>query len=572
MKNIIYIVFLLSSVFGFISTAGANPIKISPVAVTASNTYPGSPPIKVTDGDPNSSWIAGNHATQWIMLDLGKTVSAWKIRLLITQSPAGLTKHNIYAGQNPQSLSLVTTFNGVTQNGQWLEYSGGNLGGARYIRVETVTTPSWVAWAEIEVYQGPEYLGYFASAFDGHGTGDYTAETAAVGANLTWVRTSTNLLASKLSNAKNVSSKAIVVLDGQFFSITDTAISLNPNWEAEWQKVVNIIKSSGYEETVVAFYPLDEPYWVANLRNVNDATMRTWLETINNRIKRDFPSKPIGVILAVPELNKSADLFTTFNWLGFDYYGGPPNTNDAPPSWDQTQQYITALKAKLTGMQRLIAVPKTFLWDAVGSLSYENILIEHINNWHNEVLSDGRYILFAPFLWPTMNLNNNPAVETGARDLPWVRERLYQLAQGFFVPSDLRIFPASYNTSSNYGWQGPFSATNRYSNDAWGSGGNPPAYIEYDLGGSTKIKKIDLLTSQTPSGNTRHVIYVSDAKRSCRDAGTASSGWVQLTQFNAYTTDNQTLSWVGETDARMVCIATTQSPSWVGWREIGIYR
>src|SRR5262249_12063341 len=44
--------------------------KITPVAVTASNTLSGSSPSLAVDGDLNTSWNSGGFFTQWIQLDL----------------------------------------------------------------------------------------------------------------------------------------------------------------------------------------------------------------------------------------------------------------------------------------------------------------------------------------------------------------------------------------------------------------------------------------------------------------------------------------------------------------------
>jgi hypothetical protein len=47
---------------------------------------------------------------------------------------------------------LLHTFDGSTSDGQTLTYtSDAPLQGIQYVRVETVTSPSWVAWREVVV-------------------------------------------------------------------------------------------------------------------------------------------------------------------------------------------------------------------------------------------------------------------------------------------------------------------------------------------------------------------------------------------------------------------------------------
>jgi hypothetical protein len=176
---------------------------------------------------------------------------------------------------------------------------------------------------------GPiQYLGYFASAFDGHGTGDHTAETAAAGANLTFILTATETLATKLTTAKAANSKAVVLLQRQLF---DDALQLRSDWRAQWEAVAAIVED-GFADTVVAFYPLDEPYWVGQGRGISDDTMRTWLAEIAAAIHQRFPTKAVGTILAVPTLVRGlgSSYVSMFDWVGFDCYGPWDNCSGHP--------------------------------------------------------------------------------------------------------------------------------------------------------------------------------------------------------------------------------------------------
>jgi hypothetical protein len=106
------------------------------------------------DGDSGTLWSSGDDAPQWIELDLGQSLDIGTLRLLISQYPAGNTLHRVL-GKGPGASELfyeLTRFDGPTEDGQWLQLTPAEpWTGIQYIRVETVASPSWVAWREIEV-------------------------------------------------------------------------------------------------------------------------------------------------------------------------------------------------------------------------------------------------------------------------------------------------------------------------------------------------------------------------------------------------------------------------------------
>jgi hypothetical protein len=88
-------------------------------------------------------------APQWIEFDLGTPTDVELIKLLVDQAPAGLTVHEIYAGAHEDPGRFITTIEGVTEYGDRLEAAIGIT--VRCIRILTTSSPSWVAWTEIEV-------------------------------------------------------------------------------------------------------------------------------------------------------------------------------------------------------------------------------------------------------------------------------------------------------------------------------------------------------------------------------------------------------------------------------------
>jgi hypothetical protein len=125
--------------------------------VQASNALASNGPELAVDGNLESVWIAGSHPPQWVEVDLGGAYRVTAIRLLVSQSPAGATHHQVFV-RGPQSRAgtLVVEFRGDTADGDWLEFvPDPPLENVRYVRIETVSSPSWAAWREIVVEGGP---------------------------------------------------------------------------------------------------------------------------------------------------------------------------------------------------------------------------------------------------------------------------------------------------------------------------------------------------------------------------------------------------------------------------------
>lgn len=125
--------------------------------VSASAALPEFPAEHAVDGIVNISlenwWGAGDFPSHWIEIDLGGPTIISEIRLLTSQSPAGLTTHRIW-GCNPSGdLERLHEIRGETRGDEWLEYSPPEAWlGYSCLRIETIQSPSWVAWREIEIF------------------------------------------------------------------------------------------------------------------------------------------------------------------------------------------------------------------------------------------------------------------------------------------------------------------------------------------------------------------------------------------------------------------------------------
>lgn len=98
----------------------------------------------------------------------------------------------------------------------------------------------------------------------------------------------------------------------------------------------------------------------------------------------------------------------------------------------------------------------------------------------------------------------------------------------------------------------------------WNSGAGPEQWIQIDLGAYATITQIRLTVAQYPNGDTAHQVFV----------GPSFSDLRLIHQFNGATSDNQVLEFtpaVPLSNIRFVKIVTSESPSWVAWKEIELF-
>lgn len=122
--------------------------------VTASLSLPGEPPRNAADDNTATQWSAGEHPVQWFEVDLQGTYRIAEIRLLVAQYPAGNTIHRVQVrASSGEAYETVHEFHAYTSDNDWLIFKPDvPLENLAQIRIQTIASPSWVAWKEIQVY------------------------------------------------------------------------------------------------------------------------------------------------------------------------------------------------------------------------------------------------------------------------------------------------------------------------------------------------------------------------------------------------------------------------------------
>jgi hypothetical protein len=97
---------------------------------------------------------------------------------------------------------------------------------------------------------------------------------------------------------------------------------------------------------------------------------------------------------------------------------------------------------------------------------------------------------------------------------------------------------------------------------AWVSGGDAPQWLEVDLGSPARVTDVRLHVAQTPAGPTAHHVRAL-----------TPAGWATLADLVGSTQDGQVLTIRPSQPldgVRAIRVETSQSPSWVAWKEIEV--
>ena len=122
--------------------------------VIASRRLPEEPPQNAVDDNADTQWGAGEGPVQWIQVNLQGNYRLTEIRLLVSQYPAGNTIHRVQVrSSSSDAFQTVYEFSGDTNDNDWLIFTPDMpLENVSQIRIQTVASPSWVSWKEVQVH------------------------------------------------------------------------------------------------------------------------------------------------------------------------------------------------------------------------------------------------------------------------------------------------------------------------------------------------------------------------------------------------------------------------------------
>ncbi len=108
------------------------------------------------DGDLDTMWSAEELAFQWLSVILGDSYLVNRIQMVVAQAPAGPTTHEVWLGNSSNTRALYKRFTDIpTEDGQTLDVVIDPPLPAIDVLINTVDSPSWVAWREVRIFGSP---------------------------------------------------------------------------------------------------------------------------------------------------------------------------------------------------------------------------------------------------------------------------------------------------------------------------------------------------------------------------------------------------------------------------------
>ena len=139
-----------------------SPETVSPPRVnvapfgSASTSMSTQSPLGAIDGDPETLWSSGGFPVQWIQVAFDRLYLIDRFELLVAQTPAGETTHQIWISDAAGVLTKIHEFADLpTTDGQTLELSIDPPVTLNRVMILTTKGPSFVAWREVRVIGNP---------------------------------------------------------------------------------------------------------------------------------------------------------------------------------------------------------------------------------------------------------------------------------------------------------------------------------------------------------------------------------------------------------------------------------
>jgi hypothetical protein len=570
------------------------PSVVHPFAFSASSTAAGSSASNAGDGSASSFWLPATGGSQWIQLDLGRTMAVGSVVVMVGQAEAAGVTHTLAVGQDPNNLRTVWTWQGSGGHPTGLlqfeasSVSTDKLGDVRYVRV-TTDSSSPVALAEVQVHPALQYFGYL---------GDYALAASAKGTNLGFVEYlgSDHLtdLVTNLGRIQASGGRAMIGL-GDLFNcgspkngVCDGNVAPPPcnkacaSFGTQWSALLTALQEDGFDKTAVAFYIADED-------DLTDAATRSAIQKAANYVQ-GAGKKTAGIFAQGQFIDGQPKTFvggdcsavstiqSAFDWVGFDCYG--------PWGSCGMDGVIANLRSMLLPTQRMIAVP--WAESSIENVEYpQSMLVQNSSQWQAEVQSDAKYVAVMPYAWFDFDDNDGD----NAAGLPLVAERNRQFARSVLALEEPYVYPVSFWASGTAAGSDPFYAFDNDPGTSWtpgasaeywvaaGFGGTTPVLAHStdvcglaslgngtSVGGSTRVSGITLLSATSPSPSpTTFWVDLCPPLVNCYDT---PSAWSPLTSFQGPMQDSQYVPFGGSWDVSGVRVRTSQGTATSGWREI----
>ena len=150
-----------------LTVQGENIASIGTIDASARNSYLEN----LHDGDITTMWTAQAFAPQWLSIEFDEFHLVSKVELVVTQSEAGLTTHELWLGDDSHTTTPYKRFDNLhTEDGQVLEVIVDPPRRINRVYILTRQSKGWVGWFEVRVFNAIEFseweLNEAASGFE----------------------------------------------------------------------------------------------------------------------------------------------------------------------------------------------------------------------------------------------------------------------------------------------------------------------------------------------------------------------------------------------------------------------
>lgn len=267
---------------------------------------------------------------------------------------------------------------------------------------------------------GPHYIGFFASAMNGVGRGDYIREVKPY-SNYVYVRDLTpELIVAKVRKAKALGMQSMIAVQNVFFPWRSSKLS--PTWQSDFQTLQKALQNDG--DAILGFYLYDEPYWTnqqSGWVSVPNETLYKSLEFSAVELKKAYPTKFVAMTFAHPEMKAGLMIPKSVDWLGFNCYAAYGSVC----SDQRVSDLFRFLLQNKSASQKLILTIDAY-WNAPPTADIQSKILTRLELWKKLINSaPGQVAALMPFLYQT----HTPENLYGAESFPQVQAWLLKYAQ-----------------------------------------------------------------------------------------------------------------------------------------------
>ena len=278
----------------YMAVQGENIAAIGKVEASVKN----SSLARVNDGDEGTMWNSQDFAPQWLSIEFDGFPLVHKIELVISQSKAGLTTHEIWLRDDSHSTTPYKQFSNLhTGDGQTVEIF---VDPPRRINKAYILTRQglgWVGWYEVRVFTAIEFSGWklneIASGFE---------------------------LPVQVSHAGDGSGRLFVVEHkGRIRIVKDGVID-----DAPFLDISDRVKCCGEQGLFnIAFPPtyIDIQHFYVSYTNAEGETVISRFKTTSNPDKADPDSEEILLTIPQPNANHNGGTMAFSPKDGYLYIG-----------------------------------------------------------------------------------------------------------------------------------------------------------------------------------------------------------------------------------------------------------